>query len=691
MRPRGSEKANDNNTSFTYTNSRHQKRGSFCEFFPANAKAKVTYIKDRQLGTGSFGKVSLMVPKNNKKNTPIAVKEYCPSLRYIAGSTLDQITAHVTSQYELFALEAEFNRLYHGVGAYFCDNEQFKTGRNNNNEITLTSYPHSYVVMTYVAGTVLRHVHIDSAEKLFAIITEALKALQHLHTLFVHGDLHLDNIILTDNGQIRFIDFTLSRFAGELLPIKELNPRLEIKPPEFQGKNSIAAHPNQDIHSLGRIFEYLHDTFTQLLVNAEIKDMLRAIITRMMANEPADRPTTKQLIEDMENLLLVHKYRTDSKQLNEREILLARYLSRRAQYISLMPSTDSIEKWCLCEKYIKLLKSDDPTPEVIRLASHGITQLDTVTFNKYEGASQLLNYTDDASLIESSSRIKDLLSRVAPIHRRKTLELLFTLFADYYEAVLNQNFSQEIMDKWCYCSRFIMELKQNVASIDNATFGYDKLQAKTWEAGLGVKRLIHAMNEDISLLCAKLRSTSANMQVHLLTSFNTHNVQKFVKYADDLIALLRTYKGRKQEIMTFLGNKFTSQLREFTLAKLHDLRVLTGQRLDKALLINVTASLTAREPKMEPFLIQLDNFNSDNQTPAKRELYRDMLYACNNVYRQRRDDDDRDYYVTFFGRLFGYSRERKIARSFELENDVIIEGPSAQGDLGAIAKRMQKA
>lgn len=199
---------------------------------------------------------------------------------------------------------------------------------------------------------------------------------------------------------------------------------------------------------------------------------------------------------------------------------------------------------------------------------------------------------------------------------------------------------------------------------------------------LCVKRLMQATKNDISLLHDKLKATTANIRAYLF--------QQFVTNADDLIALLRGYKGHKQAIMELLGNEYIKQLSEFTLAKLYDLRVLVGQRLDNALLINAVTSLTAGEAKMEPFLLRLDSFHSDNQTPEKHELYRDMVYACNNVYRQRREMDERDYYLMFFGRLFGYSKEQKIARSLELDQNVIVAGPSAQGDLGAIAKRMQK-
>ncbi|KQW49112.1 hypothetical protein ASC77_10455 [Nocardioides sp. Root1257] len=178
--------------------------------------------------------------------------------------------------------------------------------------------PTPYVVMQYVEGTplsgVLRERGSLPAATVGALLDDVAQALVVAHAAgIVHRDLKPSNILVTSSGRAVLVDFGVAR-SDTMEPLTETGQIIGsadyLSPEQVRGQRATAA---SDIFALGivahqclsatspfrretqaaTLLARLHDEPPPL--GAEVPAPLRMLVTRMMATEPADRPTAAEV------------------------------------------------------------------------------------------------------------------------------------------------------------------------------------------------------------------------------------------------------------------------------------------------------------------------------------------------------------------------------------------------------------
>jgi serine/threonine protein kinase len=186
-----------------------------------------------------------------------------------------------------------------------------------------------YLVMEYLAGESLRRrmrrdyrLDIATAVWIARQTAEALTALHRKH--FIHGDVKPENIRLVETGMALLLDLGFAHRPGENAPFLEKGYVLgtvNYLAPELCG-DSPKDDARADIFSLGvTLFEMLsgqlpypvappretmeiHRTEQPRLLtdmDPDASASLTELVDRMMAFDPADRPSAEQLVQELVN------------------------------------------------------------------------------------------------------------------------------------------------------------------------------------------------------------------------------------------------------------------------------------------------------------------------------------------------------------------------------------------------------
>jgi|GEM_PF-1087360 len=118
---------------------------------------------------------------------------------------------------------------------------------------------YDWLMLSYEEGATLRAQDIELPE-MNSLLESLQNALNYLHAFdYIHGDVKPANILITNNGSIKFIDF------GSVLPIgvtysslasSSISPRFSAPNPHFrQGRT----HPKDDFFSLAVVVQSLYD------------------------------------------------------------------------------------------------------------------------------------------------------------------------------------------------------------------------------------------------------------------------------------------------------------------------------------------------------------------------------------------------------------------------------------------------
>ncbi len=118
-----------------------------------------------------------------------------------------------------------------------------------------------YIAMEFIKGTSLREYSQGkkiSAKRALEILLQVSYALCHLHTHgIVHRDIKPDNILITDSGEIKVIDFGIAQLHGnqdkEHLSEKKRFMGTPVYMSPEQKNNPLDVSPSSDIYSLGVI------------------------------------------------------------------------------------------------------------------------------------------------------------------------------------------------------------------------------------------------------------------------------------------------------------------------------------------------------------------------------------------------------------------------------------------------------
>lgn len=167
-----------------------------------------------------------------------------------------------------------------------------------------------FIAMEFIKGQSLRQVLQHNPFPLRRAIDVLLQisyALWHLHSLgIIHGDLKLENILLTDEGQVKVIDFGISRILSETTTIDEASTKSFKGTPIYMSpelhKNQKAYSFQSDIYSLGIIaYELILGKIThgKIIISLAPRGMQK-IVTKALQPNPKDRyQSVSDMIHDL--------------------------------------------------------------------------------------------------------------------------------------------------------------------------------------------------------------------------------------------------------------------------------------------------------------------------------------------------------------------------------------------------------
>lgn len=171
------------------------------------------YVIGKVLGVGGFGITYLAY--DSVLNYKVAIKEYLPN----------EFSTRVPTQAKVTVFTGDKEEQFHAGQKRFIEEAQ-RLAKFQKSDVIVHIFDcfnannTSYIVMEYLEGkTVLEAVKerengVFSEEETLSIISSVLDALDSVHQEgILHRDIAPDNIFLTNDGQIKLIDFGAARYA----------------------------------------------------------------------------------------------------------------------------------------------------------------------------------------------------------------------------------------------------------------------------------------------------------------------------------------------------------------------------------------------------------------------------------------------------------------------------------------------
>ena len=205
-----------------------------------------------------------------------------------------------------------------------------------------------YIAMEFVRGLSLRKLilqNILTFKRSLEIILETASALHHLHSHgIIHRDLKPDNILLSEEGGVKVIDFGIARLVGE-----EIDPKKKgiMGTPTYmspeQKESPLEVSFPTDIYSLAIIaYELCIGRLSYGVVQLSLMPKgLRNILSKALMPNPKDRyPNIQEFVEDL-NAYIEHSF-------EENEELLDLSLKELAEFyenvsFTLLPKNTSFQ------------------------------------------------------------------------------------------------------------------------------------------------------------------------------------------------------------------------------------------------------------------------------------------------------------------------------------------------------------
>lgn len=187
-----------------------------------------------------------------------------------------------------------------------------------------------YIAMEFIRGISLRQFieeHSLSMKKSIEILMQVAYALAHLHSHgVIHGDLKPENILMTEDGEVKVIDFGISRLHDEVKKNKGKSTKIigtptYMSPEQKEDPSSISFA--SDIYALGIIaYELFIGKLSFGVIHlSQVPKGLRLILEKALAVSPTERySNVMELISDLSNYLKsggVEKDRPGTDQIKE--------------------------------------------------------------------------------------------------------------------------------------------------------------------------------------------------------------------------------------------------------------------------------------------------------------------------------------------------------------------------------------
>ena len=240
------------------------------------------YRLEKLIGEGGMGQVYLGIREHADYNQTVAVKLVRPELASPDSMTRFRRERQILAQ------------LNHPNIAHLLGGE-------------VTEWGSPYLAMEYVEGDDIFSYcdknKLDLNERL-VLFQKVCSALQHAHkNLVVHRDLKPDNIRVTEEGEVKLLDFGIAKLLDDGSESADLtSPGLDFMTPSFAAPEQINRETittSTDIYSLGIILY-------QLLSGSrpyELKGLSRTEIAKLVCEEKILKPSSKTLRSDLQSKL----------------------------------------------------------------------------------------------------------------------------------------------------------------------------------------------------------------------------------------------------------------------------------------------------------------------------------------------------------------------------------------------------
>lgn len=687
---------------FSYTSTReqhgHARRQSFGTI---GCKSGVTYHynKTKFLGEGGYGAVSLMSP--TAPSLPrLVVKEFQPQV--YGGENASSLAEAVRMAHQMCLYETKmYHRIGGGIAFSFQSHEPYKV-EEKGGVYNLISYPHSYMLMDYIDGTLFYKFTLESYAQFFSIFTQTLLALEAIHRKgIIHRDIKGDNVFICKDSsgafKVRFIDTSLTKNENE--PISTYAPHQRdayphLPPEYFQSGVRVNALKNQDIYEVGSLLlNFFLRGKAQGLFLKEVADDIQCIISQMMHKQPENRISLSGALELMEKL-------------EETNTLVSYFQQELNRLEQEFPQEQAINKWCFCAPYIinyvkinnphhseyvsglkraqKQLQSRNPsyflTTDLIawlrrELIKNDATSLEQVISllrdnNSIMALIEALCLNDKTFLahtflgVSLANEFIGCLSIFGDVQRFHSLLLKSNLVTYEIQATskdVSRQDTIETMDKWYFCQALLHRLHDEHYWM-NIKSQYDVLN-RAWVTKCGLNEL-------------KLRLATDPAYVNdILSDLDKPHRESFARYlAEGFVDYSPEYK---------LYN--TAMLKEI-INLLHQFDLIAEEKLITKNMVN---GFFDKHTKFSDALSEIDQFENDI------DLYKRLLLISNRIYREKRIKDGRAY-LSMFGR---YNLEDKKEASLRLarfakrghaSEAASLPDAALEGKLGEIGIRLKK-
>ena len=207
------------------------------------------YIIGRVIGYGGFGVTYLAW--DTVLRTKVAIKEYLPS--EFSTRTLGQ------TQVTVFSGDKE-KQFHDGMVKFIEEAKRLAKFRNEGGIVkvfdSFNENGTAYIVMEYLQGETLakrlEREHTIPVEEAVQMLMPIIESLNCVHDAgIIHRDIAPDNIFITDNGQVKLIDFGAARYATAS---RSRSLTVIIKPgysAEEQYRSRGDQGPHTDVYSIG--------------------------------------------------------------------------------------------------------------------------------------------------------------------------------------------------------------------------------------------------------------------------------------------------------------------------------------------------------------------------------------------------------------------------------------------------------